>query len=154
MSFLIIEDDEDKLQTLDKYLHKQFPTTPVLHARSFSSGLRTALEHSSALTVILLDMSMPSFDVSAQEPSGGTPEPFAGREFLAQMQLRGLNTPTIVVTMFDHFTDKEEKTSLHQLNELLSEKFSPPYTKTIHFNPRQEGWQAELLECISDIVKS
>lgn len=144
MNILIIEDDEEKLRNIEIFLDKCFPETNTTTARSVASGLRAAIAHCTELDLILLDMSMHSFDVSADEPSGGNPEPFAGRELLAQMKLRGILIPVIVVTMFDSFGDDHYKVSLEQLGKDLLTDFSPPFRAAVHYDARREGWQSAL----------
>lgn len=146
MKVLIIEDDEDKLSSLRKFLDSEFPGIVIEVAHSFGSGLRAIIAQHRTLDLVLLDMSMPNFDVSVEEPSGGNPEPFAGRELLAQMKLRGIGTPSVVVTMFDSFGDK--RLSLSELILELSAKYSPPYQGTIHYDSRQEGWRSALRDKI------
>lgn len=153
MNILIIEDDEDKLKALQGVLQDAIEGSVIIAARSFSSGLREVILRSSSLDFILLDMSMPNYDVTSKEPSGGNPEPFAGRELLAQMKLRLIETPVIVVTMFDSFVDKDEKLSLPQLVDELKEKYSPPYFDTVYFDSRQEGWRFSLVDIIKRLRK-
>lgn len=152
MRILIIEDDEDKLNAILGTLRKDFPGCVIDIARSFGSGLRAVISNSSQINVVLLDMSMPNFDVTPEEPSGGNPEPFAGRELLAQMRLREINVPAIVVTMFDSFGDKDVRISLNELVEELKANFSPPYKATIYYDSRQEGWRTALRDEIITVM--
>lgn len=56
----------------------------------------------SDLDLILLDMSMPSFDLTDQFNSED-PESFAGIEIMSQMKLRDINVPVLVVTQYKSF---------------------------------------------------
>ncbi|WPX20103.1 response regulator [Pseudomonas sp. 10S4] len=109
MKMLIIEDDEDKLKILEEFITTEFSGYSIETAKSYNSGLRAVIKGNKIYDFILLDMSMPNYDVSPSEPGGGNPESFAGSELLAQMKLRGIQTPTIVVTMFDAFGDNSSK---------------------------------------------
>lgn len=144
MNILIIEDDEEKLNRVRAFLAEQFSDSSLSAARSLASGLRAVIARNSELDLILLDMSMHNFDVSADEPGGGNPEPFAGRELLAQMKLRGLFTPVIIVTMFDSFGDDHSRVSLEQLGNELFANYSPPFVAVVHYDARREGWQSAL----------
>ncbi len=154
MRILLIEDDDDKRRTLDEFLRGLFKQPIEIDtAKSFSSGLRKAIKSSGDIDIVLMDMSMPNYDVSIDEPTGGNPEPFAGRELLSQMQLRGITTPTIVVTMFDSFGDKGGKMSLEQLKGEMEKEFSPIYRGTVFYDSRQEGWKTALQALISSSVE-
>ncbi|WP_295486429.1 hypothetical protein [uncultured Pseudomonas sp.] len=148
---LIIEDDEDKLKILEDFINNEFPGYDIATARSYNSGLKSVIKGSKSYEFILLDMSMPNYDVSPTEPTGGSPESFAGSELLAQMKLRGIKTPTIVVTMFDAFGDNSSKVSLNQLVEKLANQFRPTFRGSVYYNPAEDGWRASLKTLINDI---
>jgi CheY-like chemotaxis protein len=150
LNVLIIEDDDEKATKLEEFIYIEFPGSQVSFARSFSSGLRELISGANALDIILMDMSMPSYDVSQQEPSGGTPVALAGKELLAQMRLRSIHVPAIVVTMFDAFTEGTKRASLDQLAAELKEGLSPPYAGYVYYNSAQEGWMAALRKLIKE----
>jgi DNA-binding NarL/FixJ family response regulator len=152
MQILLIEDDAEKLRHIFEFLSESFPGSKIDVAKSFDSGLRMVISEATAIDVVLLDMSMPTYDISLREPTGGVPESFAGRELLAQMKLRSIQTPTIVVTMFDSFGEKPNRISIEQLKADLKERFSPPYRDLVYYNSRQEGWRDALKESISRLV--
>jgi CheY-like chemotaxis protein len=149
MNILIVEDDEDKLLQMTSLLFDSL-SAEVVVARSFAEGLR-ALVAGNHYDALLLDMSMPNFNVSSREPTGGVPESFAGRDFLAQMKLRNISIPTIVVTMFDSFGDEHSRVSIEALTEQLRREYSPPFEGLVYYNSRKEGWRAALLGAIKRI---
>jgi len=143
-NILIIEDDEDKLETLINFIHSEFPLFHVDTARSFSSGLRKLMLGSKIYTGILLDMSMPNYDSSSTEPGGGKPEHFAGSDLLAQMKLRKIHIPTIVVTMFDMHGEEPNRLSLDQLKDQLTEMYSPIFRGLTYYSLSESGWRNSL----------
>lgn len=154
MEILIIEDDEDKSKALEKFISIEFPDACIQNAKSLGGGLRALIAGKNSLDIVLLDMSMPTYDISPQEPSGGTPEIFAGRELLAQMRLRNIKVPAIVVTMFDSFGDVHQKpVSLNQLVSELQRDYSPPYIGYVYYSSAQEGWQGSLKNLIIEAAK-
>ncbi|NMZ24448.1 response regulator [Pseudomonas proteolytica] len=152
MKMLIIEDDEDKLKTLAEFIDAEFPGYVVETAKSYNSGLRAIIKGNNLYDFILLDMSMPNYDVSPSEPSGGSPESFAGSELLAQMKLRNIQIPTVVVTMFDAFGDNSSKVSLDQLVEKLAIQFQPTFRGSVYYNPAEDGWRSSLKIIIGNIM--
>lgn len=143
-NILIIEDDEDKLETLINFMHLEFPLFQVDTARSFSSGLRKLMLGSKIYTGILLDMSMPNYDSSSTEPGGGKPEHFAGSDLLAQMKLRKIHIPTIVVTMFDMHGEEPNRLSIDQLKDQLTEMYSPIFRGLTYYSLSESGWRNSL----------
>jgi len=148
MNILIIEDDEDKSKKLEEYISLEFPSTYLSLAKSLSSGLKALIAGRDTLDVVLLDMSMPTYDICQQEPSGGAPENFAGKELLAQMRLRKIHIPVIVVTMYDSFGEAPNKVSLDRLIADLKMRYSPPFMGFVYYNSTQEGWRSSLKQLI------
>lgn len=148
---LIIEDDEDKLKILEEFIELEYAGYHVATAKSYNSGLKSIIKGNKNFDFILLDMSMPGYDISPSEPTGGSPERFAGSEILAQMQLRGIKTPTIIVTMFDAFGDNSSKVSLEQLVEQLAAQFQPTFRGSVYYNPAEDGWRSSLKVLIDNI---
>lgn len=154
-TILIIEDDEDKLSTLIDFMNTEFPTLTIHNARSFSSGLRSIIKGRNIYTGILLDMSMPNFDPSDVEPGGGKPESFAGSDLLAQMKLRKIEIPTIVVTMFDKHGDEPNRLSLDQLTTKLIDLYQPIFKGLTYYSLSESGWRESLQFLIkNEIIKN
>lgn len=150
MNILIIEDDEDKSKKLEEFIHVEFPAAKIEVARSFNSGLRALIAGKGTISIILLDMSMPTYDISLQEPSGGAPENYAGKDLMAQMRLRTINIPVIIVTMFDIFGEAPYRKSLDQVVDDLKAGYSPPFRGYVYYNSSQEGWRGALKQLIID----
>jgi CheY-like chemotaxis protein len=151
MKILLVEDDEEKAKKISEFIATDFAGSHVSLAKSFASGLRAAITECASLDVILLDMSMPNYDVSVQEPGGGAQESFAGRDMLAQMRLRGLSIPTVVITMFASFGKEETRKSLEQLAAELHDKYAPTFRGVVYYNPMQEGWREALRKHLRNI---
>jgi len=152
MKILLIEDDEEKSRVISDFVREEFPDAELDTARSFNSGLRLAIKGGLYYSCMLLDMSMPNFDVTTDDPSGGNPESFAGIDLLSQMKIRRVNIPTIVVTMFDKFGDEPNRVSLVELVEKLERDYAPIFRGLTHYNLAEDGWRASLKKQISEVV--
>jgi len=150
MKILFVEDDEDKSTRISEFVMSEFPNAKISIARSFNSGLRALLDPSGGPDLLLLDMTMPNFDVSPGDPGALLQEHFAGRDLLAQMKLRAIAVPTIVVTMFDSFPEEGGKLSLEDLERRLRTQFAPPFCGLVYYNAKQEGWRKRLKELIQE----
>jgi hypothetical protein len=149
MKILFIEDDEDKAKKILDFIKVDIPAAKVIRTKSFNGGLRALMEYSGSLNLVLLDMTMPSYDVTPEEPTGGSVEQFAGRDLLAQMQLRQIHVPTVVLTMFDSFGEGTKKVALSTLVSELRDKFAPDFLGHVYYNATEEGWRQALTEIIA-----
>jgi CheY-like chemotaxis protein len=138
---LIVEDDLNKRQQLVDFLKSSGTDNELTERSSYQSGLKAAL--SGRFDVILLDMTMPTFDRSENEPSGKVRH-FAGRDFLEQMKLRGLAMPVIVFTGFETFGEEGERMSIEALRSQLSLNFGEVYVAMVYYHPGITTWKAAL----------
>jgi DNA-binding NarL/FixJ family response regulator len=148
MKYLIIEDDNYKAEHLRNIIKDNFNEVNIETKTAYKSGLTEALREKYDL--ILLDMSMLTFDISEQE-KGGRPRHFAGKEIILQMKRRQISTPTIVITQFENFGEGNEKINLDDLTKQLEDIGYVGYQKTIFYNMAQDRWKDELIEIINNI---
>ena len=148
MKTLLVEDDEDKRQQLAAFIKGQL-SSDVIEARSLQSGLKALIANDYDL--IVLDMSMTTFDISpAENENGGRPQPFGGREILLQMKRRRIATRAVVVTQYDKFGQGDEETSLDELDRQLHEAFPNTYIGAVAYNVGFTGWQDQLLNLLQE----
>ncbi len=151
MNILLIEDDKDKSKKIENFL-KTILDANITERRSLKSGLKELVLAGCSYDFILMDMSMPNFDISMDEPEGGTHENFAGRDLLAQMKLREIDSKVLIITQYDTFGSSYNKLSLDELKKQLKDEFSPIYQDTIYYNSAQEDWKNELRKKIELII--
>ena len=148
MKILFIEDDEDKFKRVVDFINSDVPGAAVVCARSFNSGLRALIAEGTSFDLLLLDMTMPTYDATPEEPGGGAVEHFAGRDLLAQMQLRQIHVPTVVVTMLDSFGEGAKKVSLHALIRELQGSYGSYFLGHVYYDATKEGWRKSLKDLI------
>src|SRR4051812_42581245 len=98
MRILLVEDEAPKRDNIRSLLSQMALLEGVQEARSVGSAIRAL--RSGSFDLILLDMSLPTFDIVAGE-SGGRPQGFGGVEVLRYMDRFQVTTPAIVVTAFE-----------------------------------------------------
>lgn len=152
MKILFIEDDDEKRNKISKFLSTIFENLNIVDKKSYHSGLR-ALVEKETYDIILMDMSMPNFDVTVDEPEGGTPESFAGRKLLEQMKFRFIDYPVIIITQFESFGEYGEKLSLDELNAELEKKFKPFYRSTVYYHSSESDWKESLEKEINKVLE-
>jgi CheY-like chemotaxis protein len=140
MKVLLVEDDEDKREQLREFLSSEL-SAEVTEARSRQSGIHALLKDS--FDLIVLDMSMPTFDITPTE-DGGRPQAYAGRDILHQMDRYAITTKVVVVTQFDRFGQSEDEITLLELDKQLEGAFPDNYLGAVYYNVSYAGWQESL----------
>jgi CheY-like chemotaxis protein len=149
MRILVAEDDPNKIKQVAKALAELSPTAEVVERRSFQSSLKAALEIKPDL--ILLDMSMPNYEVSPDEP-GGPFRQYAGREILRAIKHWGLRSKVIIVTQYESFDEGGEMMTLEQLKAMLARDFIGTYVGTVFYRPSESSWREELINLVKKVI--
>ena len=143
---LLVEDYEEKAQDIRNFLKAKFPDSKVYHCTSYNSAQEMIFEAVQEYDLILLDMSMSTFDLN-DDASGGLPEPAAGQNILEGMYLRNISTPVIVVTMYNVFGRKE----LATFDIELKEQYPDNYRSYVYYSAQKGDWRNRLEQQIKSI---
>ncbi len=146
MKILIVEDEEPKLKHICKFLEQLIPDADLHESRSVRSAL-LAFE-TETYDLIILDMSLPTFDVSGVEP-GGRPQGFGGTDLMRELDLCEKAVPVIVLTGYEAFTKAGGELGLAAMHEELAEEFPDFFCGILHFNSAYGDWQVKLAELIN-----
>jgi DNA-binding LytR/AlgR family response regulator len=144
---LIIEDEQRKLDHLKEFLNMEFPDIEFEEKHSYNSALKEIVENHKKYDLLLLDMSMTTYDVSVEE-SGGVPEPLAGENILDAMYLNEIPTKVIVVTMYESFVGKK----LKAFDIELKENYPDNYLGFVFFSHKNTDWRTELKKYINSTI--
>ncbi|MFV7784957.1 hypothetical protein ACNPKB_12955 [Shewanella marisflavi] len=141
MRILIVEDQVEKSREIELFCESYFSIDIHVSVRqSLRSGLKELI--SNYYDLIFLDMSMPNFEPSQDDPLGGTPESFAGKEFLAQMKLREINSPVILITQYQTF--EEGQVDLISIDSYLKSVYPDFYIGAIYYSSADKEWETNL----------
>ncbi|MCT8987648.1 response regulator [Shewanella phaeophyticola] len=145
-NILIVEDQEEKSNKLysfctSKFIHKN----RIDIEQSLRGGLKKVLLNKD-YDLIFLDMSMPNFDPSSDDPLGGSPESFAGLEFVSQLKLRGIFIPVVVVTQYRTF--EEGKIDLGSIDNHLTSEYGSYYLGSVYYSSADRDWEKPLLNTL------
>lgn len=144
---LLIEDYEEKANNILAFLKLEFPDFQINQCTSYNSAQEEIFEHGSDYSLILLDMSMSTYDLTA-DVSGGLPEPSAGQYILEGMFLRQITTPVIIVTMYNVFGRKQ----LEAFDIELKENYPQNYKSYVYYSSQKNDWKNELKNKIQKIL--
>lgn len=143
---LLVEDYEEKAKDIREFLREKFPNAKVFNCTSYNSAQEMIFEAEKEYDLILLDMSMSTFDLK-DDASGGLPEPAAGQNILEGMYLRNISTPVIVVTMYNVFGRKE----LATFGKELKDQYPDNYRSYVYYSAQKGDWRNILEQQIKSI---
>jgi CheY-like chemotaxis protein len=147
MKILIIEDDSNKMRRIADQLREICKDVHLTEARSYQSGVSCLM--SNQFDFLLLDMSLPTFDISTEE-DGFQVDPFSGRNILEEMKRKNMLVPTAVITMFETFGDGTDLMTLEELNQDLAQRYPSNYKGVIYYNSSEINWKDSLKMLIED----
>ena len=145
MRILVIEDSARKLTNLVEFVKDVSNNVEVTEKRSYCNGLESALDE--CFDLILLDMSLPYHDVTADHSSSDILV-YAGRDILKELRRMKKDCNVVVVTQFPEFGEGAEKISLDELTEELGNSFAENYLGTIYYHPSKLDWQQGITNII------
>lgn len=144
-NIIVIEDDFKKKEDIRNFLSSELQINNIVIKESYQSGLRELIKNKYDL--LLLDMSIPTWDKSIDEP-GGNFEKFGGYKILKEITRKKKPIKTILITMFDDFGESDTSITLSQLDNLLKTEFPNIYIGAVYYNTREEKWKSDLSDFI------
>jgi len=145
---LLVEDEAPKRAHIEKFLKRFGTSVRVTVAGSVNAALdRLDVE---VPDLLLVDMSLPTFDVGGNE-GGGRPQGLGGLEVLRYMAMADIVCPAIVVTGYEAFPREFGKpVELAQIRGELMEEFPQILRGVLHYNSTFEEWRIQL----SDVLQT
>ena len=125
---------------------RSHPEFEVSRCSSYNSAQEMIFEAETEYDLILLDMSMSSYELK-DDATGGLPEPSAGQNILEGMYLRNISTPVIVITMYNVFGRKE----LSAFHEELIASYPQNYRSYVFYSSQKSDWRSNLNKQIKEI---
>lgn len=145
---LIIEDNETKLQHIKEFCTNCIENSVITDRRSYNTAQHEVTFHGSEYDIILLDVSMNTYDTKKDD--NGEQEPLAGANILRFMRLRRIKTPVIVVTMYESFVDGVR---INALDERFRSQYGDFYKGFVYYNLKNEDWKDELLLKLKEVLQ-
>lgn len=147
MKIIFIEDHPLKQAQINKFIEEKFSNTEVVNKNSYISGLKELIHNYELYDLLLLDISMPNYDISSED-SGGDWMPLAGKKILKEMFLRDIPTQAIVVTMHGSFDDG---TKITELDSNLKQEFPENYRGYVYYSQISEEWKDKLEQLLNGL---
>lgn len=145
---LLVEDTPDKAAEIKNFLMTTYGNAiEVIENEAYKTAQQEIHYHHEDYDLILLDMTMSTFDPKKEE-NGGTPEPVGGKQLLNYMFLKEITTKVLVVTMYKDFVGQ----NIISLDEELREDFSEFYCGFVFFSFSNDLWKADLKDKIDELL--
>lgn len=144
---LLIEDVLDKSEKIKKCVNDAFPDIAISERSSYHSALKEIFENYQDYSLILLDMSMSTYDQNVEE-FGGEPEAMAGKRIMEGMFLREIPTKVIVVTMYENFGGE----GIKQLDKEFKSDYEDNYMGYVFFSFNKSDWQKQIIDLIKQVL--
>jgi len=146
---LVADDNKEKLQNIDEFLSSEFKGILLDFAHSYNSTAKKLRAES--YQMLILDMSMPTFD-SIDRANSGAVRPLAGKDILGKLQYRGINIPVIIITQFDVFGRHSDTVDLDDLVKDLSSLYPENFKGCVFYDPSSNQWCNDLSRKIKEII--
>lgn len=147
---LVVEDDEPKLKSIIDFLRECLPTgVDIITATSLSSAIRVlSTRH---VQLVIVDMSLPTFDLSPELEGGGQPQGFGGADILRFIESETADTKSVVITQYEEFPSSTDGVvrDLRRLENDLSTELGARFLGVIHYAGRQGAWSEALASCLT-----
>lgn len=153
LRLLIIEDDEPKLQQIIETVQAAICQATLVPVKSLNSACRALDEDEYDL--VLLDMTLPTFDGGKTAHASGRQRTQGGRDVLRYMWESEISSQVYVVSQFRDFPDDRETTiGLDVLGSQLKVEFPTLYRGSIYFEHKSTAWKNELVTVLKDVYEN
>jgi CheY-like chemotaxis protein len=147
LKILIADDEAPKLGNISDVISRVCPGVTLTTAKSVKSAIRSLRE--SRPDLLILDMSLPTFDVAPGEP-GGRGQNAGGVEVLRYVRFYKLDLPVIVVTQYGAVEGHGVYESLPAMGKKLLAEHGEAFRGIIHYGSASSGWDEKLVAALSD----
>lgn len=149
MKILLVEDSHDKRDNIIDVL-THFSNLIQFHIEESVRGAIERIDSDEKFDLILLDMSLPLFDITDEIPDGGEAESFGGHEIIEQMSFLKIHTPVIVIT---HYRAFQGGTTFEALEMELKSTYPKIVKGMIYYDHPSNIWKQELISFFNRFEK-
>lgn len=148
MEMLYVEDEQNKARHVIQVLKENIPTINILLKNSYNAALNEIGREN--LDLILLDMSLPLYDVSEAREyvEDNDFETFAGIDLLEELVRIDSKKNVIIITAFDVLGEDDNRINLAQLDKKMKKEYPDNYRGIIYYNSSSLEWCHKLIELI------
>lgn len=149
MKILLVEDNHLKRERIIEFL-RELGEEDVEEAGSYNSGLLSATENN--FDLIILDMSMPTFD-RTESDTGGRFRTFAGWDIIKKLKKKNRAVSFVIVTGYAKFSDQSMSLGLDEIHDYLN-SLSDKFLGVIYYDTSNAEWKEKLQLVIRRIINA
>lgn len=152
MSFniLLVEDNIQKKDKILDFIKSIDSMNIVAVASSFTSGCQIVDNYGSECDIILLDISLPTYDKNNLSP-GGNFRSFAGKEIARKIIRKKMKMKIIFITQYNSFSENRKSYNFQELKAELIKDCKDNFLGMIQFDSTKENWKIDLNKLIGDL---
>ena len=141
---LIVDDDDFKINNIKDVLNEVNANYIIDVEKSLNYGLRRIRKET--IDIILLDMSMPTFNIKDSKDF----DSYGGKSFLQEMNRKKVGIPVVVITQYDLFGEGSSQKTADNLDEEFKKSFSN-YKGMVKYSSIQNEWKTSLKESLINL---
>jgi len=146
---LLVEDSPHKRGRIIEYLTSLKVDIQLSEAMSFTSGCR-ALEDEGPFDLILLDLSLPTFDKTDNEPAGRF-RPFGGAEIARKLVRRNSHSKILFITQYESFQDSGRSYSFDDIHSKLMNECGNSFAGMLRYSSKT-SWKDALNKVVRKAI--
>jgi len=149
VNLLIADDESPKLESIAEFLASNFPEASLEKTKSVRSTITRM--RSGGISTLILDMSLPTFDVGPGE-KGGRAQNLGGEEVLRYMEFYEITCPVVIVTQYGYFSEGGKHVAVSKVEARLQLEHPANFRTMIHYSgSTSPAWRVALKESIEGI---
>lgn len=150
MHLLVIEDNDIKYQLIEQCLEEARVQVTHERAASYQSGLKRLLSETERFDYVILDMTLPAYDVRSGVVSISM-FTFGGEGILRECARKSAHGRFIILTQYDVFVRDQKEITFEELKSELRRKFDHQIVECLRMDTSSIKWKADLLALIERI---
>lgn len=147
VKILLVEDDRNKANTIASFLQDTYPEMDIEHAMSYQSGIEKAM--SNQYDLLLLDMSIPNYDIEGTGSSEDTLKN-GGELIIYELLDEGIDFDCTIITQYETINDEP----LSVIDERLLELCGDKYHGYIQYQTYTDEWKQKLKNNIDYVINT
>lgn len=149
-NILLVEDNIQKKEKILDFIKSIDSLNLVADASSFTSGCQIVDNYGSECDIILLDISLPTYDKNNLSP-GGNFRSFAGKEIARKIIRKKMKIKIIFITQYNSFSENRKSYNFQELKAELIKDCKENFLGMIQFDSTKENWKIDLNKLIGDL---
>lgn len=144
MKILLVEDDKHKMNDIIAYLDTYKKKIEVDAACSVESGVQSAVDN--AYDLILLDMTIPNFDIT-EKSDGGKSYKNGGEIVVKELLDEGVVFRCAIITQYETFNNE----TIDQISQRISRLCRDSFYGYVKYSTDNDAWKSNLKELIEHV---